>query len=248
MLIASHIPSVAALLLFVRSAQQTPCIPHTTRRHSLSCGTMTAVAPRTTPAQRYCTSARAYDATRLHYGRPVAVRLPSTSSTSTPDPKRSMRRTLFLGSNPRALDTLAEAGAGSRNRCTFWYSRALQLAREEDYAGARAVFAALTSEYPDFYKAWVSWAQMEKRSNPDERFMRCREVLQRGLTSNPQSAALIQAWGLMELQRGNFFAAVLLLERCARTDPARCAPVLKWKPVREARQTVGARRRRYLTV
>lgn len=35
-----------------------------------------------------------------------------------------------------------------------------------------------------------------------------------------------QAWGLMELQRGNVVAAVLLLERCVAADP-RCSPVLK---------------------
>lgn len=56
---------------------------------------------------------------------------------------------------------------------------------------------------------------------------------------------LAQAWGLMELQRGNIVAAVKLLERCAEQDP-RNLPVLKWKPVREAQLSVqsmkGARR------
>ena len=41
----------------------------------------------------------------------------------------------------------------------------------------------------------------------------------------------LQAWGLLELQRGNVLAAVLLLERCVASDP-RCSPVLKWKPVK----------------
>ncbi len=41
----------------------------------------------------------------------------------------------------------------------------------------------------------------------------------------------MQAWGLLELQRGNVLAAVLLLERCVANDP-RCSPVLKWKAVR----------------
>ena len=41
----------------------------------------------------------------------------------------------------------------------------------------------------------------------------------------------MQAWGLLELQRGNVLAAVLLLERCVASDP-RCSPVLKWKAVR----------------
>jgi hypothetical protein len=52
-----------------------------------------------------------------------------------------------------------------------------------------------------------------------------------------------QAWGLLELQRGNVLAAVILLERCVANDP-RCSPVLRWKAVRVARQTVGSRRRR----
>lgn len=57
---------------------------------------------------------------------------------------------------------------------------------------------------------------------------------------------LPQAWGLLELQRGNVLAAVILLERCVANDP-RCSPVLKWKAVRTARQTVGSRRRRSLS-
>lgn len=76
-----------------------------------------------------------------------------------------------------------------------------------------------------------------------ERYARCREVLQRGLAVNQRSAALAVAWGLLELQRGNWLAAVLLLERGVACDPARCAPVLRWAPVRAARLTVSARRR-----
>lgn len=34
----------------------------------------------------------------------------------------------------------------------------------------------------------------------------------------------MQAWGLLELQAGNMWAALALLERASRTD-ARCAPV-----------------------
>lgn len=138
------------------------------------------------------------------------------------------------------------------------YNRALELARQEEDEKARKVFAgayagtrarahhvlhtALTELHPDHHKAWVSWAQLEKRSIAhEERFARCRDVLQRGLTLNPDSVFLIQAWGLMELQRGNFFAAVVLLERCAQADPARCSPVLRWKPVRDAQRTVRGR-------
>ena len=51
----------------------------------------------------------------------------------------------------------------------------------------------------------------------------------------------MQAWGLMELQRGNVLAAVLLLERSVRMDPS-CSPVLRWKEVQQARHTVGQRK------
>ncbi|KAG2495702.1 hypothetical protein HYH03_006302 [Edaphochlamys debaryana] len=84
---------------------------------------------------------------------------------------------------------------------------------------------------------------MEKRcarSNAEERWHRCRAVLQRGLELNPGSSCLIQAWGLMELQRGNLWAAVSLLERCASLD-SNCRPVLRWHQVQTARKTVGSR-------
>ncbi len=68
-------------------------------------------------------------------------------------------------------------------------------------------------------------------------------LLLQGMQIAPRCA---QAWGLMELQRGNVLAAVLLLERCVANDP-RCSPVLRWKAVRAARQTVGSRRRRSLS-
>ncbi len=48
----------------------------------------------------------------------------------------------------------------------------------------------------------------------------------------------MQAWGLLELQRGNVLAAVLLLERCVANDP-RCSPVLKWKAVRVCMPAFG---------
>jgi hypothetical protein len=51
-------------------------------------------------------------------------------------------------------------------------------------------------------KAWVSYAQMEKRhAHPSsvERFERCRAVLQRGLTRNPTSACLVQVGVVIRL-------------------------------------------------
>ncbi|MEW5306981.1 MAG: hypothetical protein WDW38_005861 [Sanguina aurantia] len=70
---------------------------------------------------------------------------------------------------------------------------------------------------------------------------RCRLVFQWGLLlniENPQSVVLIQAWGLMELQKGNNLAAIKLLERSAHMDPARCMAVLKWQQVVNARELV----------
>lgn len=174
----------------------------------------------------------------------------------------------FLGVGFRALrkdDVMGPSTSGFTaefpvKRSRGMYSRALELARQEEDEKARKVFAgvcagvslstphhttspypALTELHPDHHKAWVSWAQLEKRIAQEERFARCRDILQRGLTLNPDSVFLIQAWGLMELQRGNFFAAVVLLERCAQADPARCSPVLRWKPVRDAQRTVRGR-------
>lgn len=43
------------------------------------------------------------------------------------------------------------------------------------------------------------------------------------------------------MQRGNLLGAVMLLDRSAALEP-RNRPVLRWKPVIEARKTVGERR------
>ena len=59
------------------------------------------------------------------------------------------------------------------------------------------------------------------------------KVLHRGLTCNPTSAQITQAWGLAELQRGNDVGAVKLLERSIELNPA-YAPVLEWQVVKEA--------------
>ena len=74
-------------------------------------------------------------------------------------------------------------------------------------------------------------SQMEKRTEAQSeddsstrRFVRSRAVLQKALQLNPGSARICQAWGLLELQAGNMWAALALLERASRTD-ARCAPV-----------------------
>ena len=64
-----------------------------------------------------------------------------------------------------------------------------------------------------------------------------RRILQRGMRINRESGCLAQAWGLLELQRGNCLGAVKLLERSVVLDPA-CSPVLKWKPVVNAKNSI----------
>ena len=128
------------------------------------------------------------------------------------------------------------------------HARALALARAEAYQEARVAFERLLRRYPTLCTAWTSYAQMEKRaalrggvvSGGSDRFAACRAVLQRALTLNPTSACLVQAWGLMELQKNNAWAAVKLLERGAQLDPRRNAAVLRWVPVRHAASSVRA--------
>ncbi|KAJ9523301.1 hypothetical protein QJQ45_005263 [Haematococcus lacustris] len=57
------------------------------------------------------------------------------------------------------------------------------------------------------------------------------------------AAAVYNAFGLMELQRGNWLAALMLLERSVRIEP-RLQPVLNWALVDAARQAVGSRQQR----
>lgn len=71
------------------------------------------------------------------------------------------------------------------------------------------------------------------------------KILHRGLTRNPESARIAQAWGLAELQRGNDVGAVKLLQRCVELDPA-LAPVKEWQIVKDAArraETLVAERR-----
>jgi len=156
------------------------------------------------------------------------------------------------------------------------YKEALTFARrplstdDPNYLAAQEAFRRTTSLYPNLVKAWVSWAQMEKRvtncntNNSNfknaiyeeasssavattanstntgrgrvEKWQRCREILQKALTVNPNDPWLCQAWGLLELQKGHWFAAVVLLERCVRADPGHFSPLLKWQIVQQAKQ------------
>ena len=44
------------------------------------------------------------------------------------------------------------------------FSQSTGFAALQDYLGARSAFAECVQLCPDFSKAWVSWAQMEKRT------------------------------------------------------------------------------------
>ena len=70
-----------------------------------------------------------------------------------------------------------------------------------------------------------------------------RRILQRGMQINPHSGCLAQAWGLLELRRGNSRGAVNLLERSVILDPS-CSPVLKWNPVQKAKENIGPRKKK----
>lgn len=92
----------------------------------------------------------------------------------------------------------------------------------------------------------TSLPQMEKRQarlGDPQGWARARSVLDAGLRANGVAhPAILQAWGLMELQLGNNWAAVRMLDRAARLDPGRCAPVLQWAQVRRAREEAQAAR------
>lgn len=140
-------------------------------------------------------------------------------------------------------------GSTDLDRCRFLYERALRFARHQNHKAARRAFQTCIAVIPDFSKAWVSWAQMEKRAvveGQGDNIERCRRILQQGLALNPRDAKIMQAWGLLELQRGNVLAAVLLLERCVQYEPT-CRPVLQWKAVQIAKQSVGDRIQKHLS-
>ncbi|KAL6767815.1 hypothetical protein ACKKBF_B36725 [Auxenochlorella protothecoides x Auxenochlorella symbiontica] len=116
------------------------------------------------------------------------------------------------------------------------YQEALELARVQDYEASRQAFENTIQMCPNLETAWVSWAQMEKRcGRSKDGILRSRAVLQKALALNPSSPRLCQAWGLLELQRGNWTAASLLIERAVLLD-ASLAPVLKWRAVETARK------------
>ncbi|KFM25482.1 hypothetical protein F751_0509 [Auxenochlorella protothecoides] len=132
-------------------------------------------------------------------------------------------------SGPTAQSVLA-AQLDALNR------QALELARVQDYEASRQAFENTIQMCPNLETAWVSWAQMEKRcGRSKDGILRSRAVLQKALALNPSSPRLCQAWGLLELQRGNWTAASLLIERAVLLD-ASLAPVLKWRAVETARK------------
>jgi tetratricopeptide (TPR) repeat protein len=173
--------------------------------------------------------------------------LPSPLSTTAYDGEEDP----FPLPQPTAGSAAAAAAAALSEDAAALHAHALSLARAEAYAEARLAFERLLGRYPSFCTAWTSYAQMEKRAakaatatatSGADRFAACRAVLQRGLALNPTSACLVQAWGLMELQKNNAWAAVRLLERGAALDPRRNSAVLRWVPVRRAAATATTSR------
>lgn len=185
-----------------------------------------AAAPRPLRARRPTVAAR--------YAAALPSPLPSPLSTAYDDDGSN--------NNNNHGDPFPAAAAHLSEDASALHAHALSLARAEAYGDARLAFERLLSRYPRACVAWTSYAQMEKRAGlraesvqaGGDRFAACRAVLQRGLALNPTSACLVQAWGLMELQKNNAWAAVRLLERGAALDPRRNSAVLRWVPVRRA--------------
>lgn len=164
-----------------------------------------------------------------------------------PSSRQGLSRRIDFCTNPSG--SLAK-GSTELDRCRFLYEKGLRFARHQNYKGARRAFQNCIAVIPEFSKAWVSWAQMEKRTvveGREDNIERCRKILQQGLSLNPTDAKILQAWGLLELQRGNVLAAVLLLERCVQYEPT-CRPVLQWRAVQVAKQSVSDRIQKHLTL
>ena len=117
------------------------------------------------------------------------------------------------------------------------FQEALRLARSADHNAARRALEEHLREAPWHVKAYITLAQVEKRSaGYDPSGHRAgRRVLVRGLRKCPGSGELLQAWALTELQLGNSLAATVLLEAAVGFEPA-LADVLRWQPVRQARR------------
>ena len=158
--------------------------------------------------------------------RPLGPRTLITAAKLDPGGRKAPENLSFATRKPRRAPECVPAAASL-------YQQALELAREEHWEAARHAFEAAVAACPAWQKPWVSYAQMEKRAATQaqdtacpDRWRRCQRVLQRALTLNPSSSQIVQAWGLMELQRSNFIPAILLLERCVALDRS-CAPVLR---------------------
>ena len=71
----------------------------------------------------------------------------------------------------------------------------MALCLSQKILAAREAFEECVQMCPDLIQAWVSWAQFEKRAQQGcmgNHLHRCRSVLQRGLTLNPNNAKLCQ--------------------------------------------------------
>ena len=112
------------------------------------------------------------------------------------------------------------------------YRRSLELSRKSMIEEARIEFEKTLSDNPKLCKAWVSYAQMEKRIG---NMPKCRSILRKGIKYNPESSCIIQALGLHEMQRDNLLLANELLKLAVILDPKN-KPVLKWKRIQDYNQ------------
>jgi len=123
------------------------------------------------------------------------------------------------------------------------YKLAMEHNRHQEYVLARRAFTRCLKLDTAYSRAWVSYAQMEKRLGNRARG---RQILQMGLRRSPRDYALLQAWGLHELQEGkevNNLMAYGLLTSSVKYNP-KLSGVLKWKAVKEIGITWHALRAR----
>lgn len=111
------------------------------------------------------------------------------------------------------------------------YDRGLHHVRRKKYNSARRVLMTCAKLHPTFERAWVTLAQVEKKNGQRDE---CERILKDGLAHNPQSSAILQAWGLHLLQEEDpkhDIMAYGLLQSAVKKDPSKRG-VLKWKRVR----------------
>lgn len=140
-------------------------------------------------------------------------------------------------------EVLEASGTGLDSRDQL-YNEALRLARTQEFETANSSFEALVTKYPDHTKAWISYAQLQKKRfkqvGPAIGCTACKEVLERAFAVNPSNGKIVQALGLIEMQMSGPASALPYLEKAVELDPSLKA-VLSWQQVAGERQRVQQR-------